>query len=129
MSTVPLLVFELLGRTKQAADCSRRKVGAVLTSPTGGIVSAGWNGLRDGSCRSGDCLRGKLSYEELPEFSDYTNNCKAVHAEQSAIDGAGKTDIAGFTLWVTCEPCPGCTDLIKKHDLIFKVVDMKGSPA
>ena len=52
------------------ADCTRRKVGAVVMRPDGSIVSTGYNGApsKQGSCLGGDCPRGRASLDEVPGY-------------------------------------------------------------
>lgn len=112
---VPKVVVDLLVAARAAADCSRRKVGCVVTNVRGHVVSVGWNGLRNGgSCgKQQDCPRGRMSYETVPAFSSYANNCEALHAEDSALMAAG-TRAEGGTIWITCQPCPDCEILIEE---------------
>lgn len=87
-------------------------------SPEGEILGIGYNGVREGlrGCQEGSCPRGLLSYEEVKEFSSYSDPnspgyCTSMHAEVRAINAC----IArmGFvppncTLATTCKPCPDC---------------------
>lgn len=90
------------------ADCRRRAVGAVLTNSDHHIVATGYNGTRpgDAGCLSGACPRGQMSYEELKEFTDYSN-CIATHAEMNAILHAGQP-VQDMVMYVTDKPCPSC---------------------
>lgn len=108
-------VDELLAETAARADCTRRRVGAVIIRDSGLVVGIGWNGLtEDGaSCTAGACPRGQLSYEEVPAAAPYAGNCAAEHAEVAAIRRAG-TWAAGSTLYVTAEPCPWCAEACEK---------------
>lgn len=104
----------LLSVTK-AADCSRRRVGALVVNDRGELVGTGWNGLTEGSCTKGDCPRGRLSYSELEADAPY-DNCDAIHAEDSAMRSAGDK-CQGATLLVTCEPCADCKKLIDEKGI------------
>lgn len=96
------------------ADCTRAKVGALLVSRDH-KVTPGYNGAPHGApgCASaGACPRGRLSVEECPRNSDYSN-CIAIHAERNAIMRSSPEDRPGATLYVTRKPCPECWVLIK----------------
>lgn len=109
------------------ADCTRRKVGAVLVTD-GQVVSTGYNGTVDAGqpgCLSGACPRGQKSYEEVPEFTSYAigdvGGCIAVHAEFNAMDQAvarGLT-LRGSTIFVTCQPCEWCAGTMKSLGVAF----------
>ena len=100
-------MIELLQAARTQADCARRQVAAILVQDYGTVVGTGWNSLPQGSCVAGDCPRGRCSYDTIPAFSDYTDNCVAVHAEVMAIREAGERAL-GAMLVVTCRPCPDC---------------------
>lgn len=97
------------------ADCSRRKVGAMIVKGNR-VVSTGYNGSPAGSpksCLKGDCPRGK---SDVPAFSSYDTGpgaCIAVHAEANALLYADREDCKGATLYLTCAPCDGCKRLIE----------------
>lgn len=116
------------------ADCTRARVGAVLVSREH-RVSIGYNGLPTGvpgCATAGNCPRGTHfplpsggydpnscacgaewpCAEAVPPDSDYAN-CAADHAEYNAVTRARPEDLAGATLYVTREPCPRCSTLIK----------------
>lgn len=97
------------------ADCTRRKVGAVLMRPDHTIVSTGYNGApsKGGSCLNGECPRGRKSYEDLPPESSYDRTgCIALHAEQNALFRASWDEMQGATLYITDAPCDGCKRMI-----------------
>ena len=113
-------VLALLSGATRAADCRRRRVGAVAVDNAGRVLSVGWNGLDDGSCLEGACPRGRLSYEELPPNSSYAGNCSAIHAEESALRATEKCR----TLYVTEVPCPQCEVLIEDDGCDVVVVKL-----
>lgn len=114
------------------ADCTRRKVGAVVVSRNS-IVATGYNGsppgepgcLSDGACPRGQhyplepalcaCLGAwpcGLAVQPNSSYDTGKGSCIALHAEQNALIRAG--DRAQWaTLYCTDEPCDGCWKLIK----------------
>jgi dCMP deaminase len=96
----------------QRAECSRRKVGALLVLK-GKIRGHGYNGALPGmpNCLEGACPRGALSASECPPNSDYAN-CIADHAERNAVRNTDPRHVAGSTLYVSAKPCPSCWTLI-----------------
>ena len=101
------------------ADCRRsRHAAIVFDDATKDIIAMGYNGLASGcgSCLDGDCPRGLLSKAEYPSLGAYNDGpgrCDAVHAEVNAIIRAGIDRTRGRTLYVTGEPCHGCSVVIK----------------
>ncbi|MGW1859335.1 deoxycytidylate deaminase [Streptomyces collinus] len=96
------------------ADCTRRKVGAILVNARNEVRGVGYNGAPAGipGCLSaGACPRGKLDTSECEPGSDYAN-CIADHAERNALRHANPAELRGATLYVTDEPCPSCWTLI-----------------
>lgn len=113
--------YFLAGATWAAtrADCTRRKVGAVLVNARNEVRGVGYNGAPSGipGCLSaGACPRGKLSADECAPNSDYSN-CIADHAERNALRHADPRELFGSTLYVTDEPCPSCWTLIRATGL------------
>ena len=100
------------------ADCRRSKHAAIIFDErTKDIISMGYNGLpsKQGSCLAGDCSRGLMSKSEIPSMADYSSGpgrCDAVHAEANAIIRAGLR-ARGCTIYITGEPCHGCSVLIQ----------------
>ena len=99
------------------ADCTRRKVGAVIVDKDHRIVSTGYNGAWPGgpSCLAGQCPRGRMSKEEVVPGSSYdtgAGSCIALHAEQNAISYADWGKMQGSTIYITHEPCGGCQRMI-----------------
>lgn len=96
------------------ADCSRRKVGAVLLGPDRRVVGVGYNGYpagQPGCASEGACPRGRLSYEQVEAGQSYTSGsgvCGALHAEENACSWVDRAARVGATLYVTDEPCPNC---------------------
>ncbi len=96
------------------ADCSRRRVGAVIVGEDHRIVSTGYNGSPPGgpSCLLGDCPRGNSSVTPGSSYDTGAGSCIAVHAEANAIIWADPSRLAGSTLYCTHAPCDGCGRLI-----------------
>ena len=111
-----LAVAEIMS---ERSTCSRRKVGAVLVQDNR-IVATGYNGATPGKahCTDGGCPRGQLSYLEVPPNADYNLfPCVAVHAEANAIIRAGYGMAKGGTLYITCEPCQQCLNMIEAAEI------------
>lgn len=99
------------------ADCTRRKVGAVIVLPDRTIVATGYNGSPSGgpSCLLGECPRGRMSRDEVAPGSSYdtgAGSCVALHAEQNALLRASWDEMQGSTLYCTDKPCEGCARMI-----------------
>jgi dCMP deaminase len=99
------------------ADCTRRRVGAVLVKDNR-IVATGYNGAPagDSGCLEGACPRGQLSYEELQEHSDYERGpgrCISIHAEVNTLLYSSLDDRRGAVLYITDAPCPACMKVIR----------------
>jgi len=99
------------------ADCTRRKVGAVIMRPDHSVVSTGYNGGPSGgdSCLMGKCPRGLMSEDEVAPGSSYDTgpgSCIALHAEQNALLRADWDEMQNATLYITEEPCEGCVRMI-----------------
>lgn len=109
--------LELAKTVALRADCTRRKVGAVLMMPDHSIAATGYNGGYSGgsSCLRGECPRGQLTTEQLASNSDYSSGqgtCIALHAEWNVLLRASWEQMIGSTLYVTDEPCHLCWNLI-----------------
>lgn len=104
------------------ADCSRRKVGAVLVRDNR-IVSTGYNGSPPGgpSCLAGECPRSSSNVEPGSSYDTGPGSCIAAHAEQNAIIYAGRDKCLGATIYVTEVPCGGCDRMIEAAG-IYKMV-------
>ena len=98
------------------ADCSRRQVGAVIITEDRRIVATGYNGAapgRLGCLTDGACPRATSGVESLvTSYDTGVGACVALHAEQNAMLRASWAEMNGSTLYVTCEPCPGCTRML-----------------
>ena len=111
------------------AECTRRKVGAVLFSPDRRVIAQGYNGAAPGapSCLEGACPRGLKTTTEVAPGSSYDTgpgSCIATHAEANALLWAGK-EARGATLYITDDPCDGCWRLIRNAGVV-RVVTPNG---
>lgn len=101
------------------ADCRRKLCGAVILNTDHRVISTGYNGTapgRDG-CLAGNCPRGRLSYVEVAEGSDYDKPgskgyCIATHAEMNALLYADPLHLNGATMACTIKPCNWCYKII-----------------
>lgn len=96
------------------ADCSRRRVGAVIVDGQRRVVSSGYNGSPPGgpSCLNGDCPRSNSGVDPGSSYDTGPGACIANHAEANAIIWADPQRMIGATLYITCPPCEGCQRLI-----------------
>lgn len=109
------------------ADCSRRRVGAVVVNKRHRIVSTGYNGSApsDVSCLAGQCPRAQSDVEPGSSYDSGPGSCIAVHAEANALLYAGVDAARGGTIYVTSRPCLGCLRLImaSQVDLVYSAED------
>lgn len=106
------------------AECSRRKVGAVLVRNET-IVGTGFNGSPPGepSCLDGACPRA-ASGPVKPGTGYAESGCVAIHAETNAIIRAGRERCLGATLYVTHECCDLCAPLVRASGITRVVTPM-----
>jgi dCMP deaminase len=94
-------------------DCIRRQHGAVIVK-NHKIVSTGYNGAPPGSEKScgatGQCPR-NLDPTAKHSQGEY-DRCWATHAESNALLRASWEEMQGATIYITGEPCSGCSKLI-----------------
>jgi dCMP deaminase len=94
-------------------DCVRAQHGAVVVKDHK-IVSTGYNGTPSGDPRScgatGQCPRA-LDPNSQHAIGNY-DLCWATHAESNALLRASWDDLRGATLYITGQPCSGCSKLI-----------------
>lgn len=94
-------------------DCVRAQHGAVVVKDHK-IVSTGYNGTPAGDERScgstGQCPRAldKTAQHAKGEY----DLCWSTHAEANALLRASWGDLLGATLYITGQPCSGCSKLI-----------------
>lgn len=99
----------------QRADCSRRKVGAVVLDAHHRVLSVGYNGAPSGApgcLTAGACPRGSSDVEPGSSYDTGPGTCIAVHAEMNALLHADPVRQVGGTLALTDAPCQGCQKAI-----------------
>lgn len=112
------------------ADCTRRRVGAVVLDTGHRVVATGYNGAPPGErgCLEGGCPRGLLSYQECQPYKGY-ENCISNHAEVNALLYADRSKVEGGTLYVTDQPCISCCKVIANSGIAMVVSpDREGKP-
>lgn len=84
--------------------CNRRRVGCVIATADGHIVSTGYNGSPPGAPHCDD--DGHLMHD---------GHCvRTIHAEANAVSHAARMGLplAGCSAYVTTKPCPSCMMLL-----------------
>ena len=116
------------------ADCTRRRVGAVVFDEANRILSTGYNGAPSGrtGCLDGGCPRGRLGHDELPENAPYEDPgsagfCISIHAESNALLFADPVRRRGGWIAITHAPCPGCQKLLANSGLQTAVWPASGA--
>jgi dCMP deaminase len=108
----------LAGAVAARADCTRRQVGAVVLDADRRVLSVGYNGAPPGArgcLTAGACPRGRQTGAQVPPGSSYDTgpgSCIANHAEANALLYSDPLRRRGGTLYVTHEPCGGCSRLL-----------------
>lgn len=95
------------------ADCSRRKVGAVIVDQDHRIISTGYNGSAAGApgcLTDGACPRAR-AFGVKPGAGYEESACVAIHAEHNAVLYA-RRDLRGCAIYITDAPCQQCTVLL-----------------
>lgn len=98
------------------ADCSRRRIGALVVDQNHRIVSTGYNGppAGDRGCLTANaCPRGRSTVPAGSSYDTGEGACIAIHAEQNALLYAGQKGCKDNTLYITDRPCDGCWRFIR----------------
>ncbi len=107
--------MELAEVVRKRADCTRRKVGAVIVKDYR-IISTGYNGTPHTikNCSEGGCQRCKKRDERKINWYEYEESCVCIHAEQNAIIQAAYLGAStkGATLYSTTNPCSSCAKML-----------------
>ena len=95
------LFMDLCHRLAQESTCLRARVGCVLTTAAGRILSTGYNGSPAGitHCHPATCGR-----HHAP--------CQALHAEQNAVAYLRSHHEEDKTCYLTHSPCHSCLKLL-----------------
>jgi len=103
------------------ADCTRRKVGALIVKDYR-IISTGYNGTPHNikNCSEGGCERCKKRDEGKINWYEYEESCICIHAEQNAIIQAAYlgSSTKGSALYSTTLPCVSCSKMIINAGII-----------
>lgn len=103
------------------ADCSRRKVGAVIVRDNR-VVATGYNGALPGEigCLDGGCPRANSDVEPGSQYDHGPGACIAIHAELNAVLFAAKNGVRveGCIMYVTQEPCATCWRLVQQAGIV-----------
>ena len=99
---------QILDSIKSRSSCSRRHIGAIITTPSHEIITTGYNGTPSGvpDCDQGGCLR---CSGDTPSGEGY-EYCLCVHSEMNAIYSAAKQgkSVVDSTVYVSDMPCLSC---------------------
>jgi dCMP deaminase len=113
------LMMDIAERMSLQSTCTRvRRVGAVLVSSEGYIVSTGYNGAPHGVQHCDEVEAGCLLGED--------GSCmRAVHAEMNCILQCARrgTSSMGTSLYSTHFPCPACAQAIVQAGIVRLVWD------
>lgn len=92
------------------ADCTRRRVGAILVDSDRRLRGSGYNGARSGgpSCLKGECPRGQSDVPPLSSYDTGAGSCVAIHAELNLVLYTSPEERRNGTIYITCQPCDGC---------------------
>ena len=99
------------------STCAKIKVGAVLVTPRGQVISTGFNGTPPGHehCKthfSGPRSREALGEDEFLRQHSRFSMERELHAEENAITFADPTKLIGSSLFCTWSPCWSCAKTI-----------------
>ena len=106
---------------RSRADCTRRKVGALVVKDFR-IISTGYNGTPHGikNCSAGGCTRCIRRDTKEIDWYEYEESCVCIHAEQNAIIQAAYqgTSTKGATLYSTTNPCSSCAKMLINSGIV-----------
>lgn len=104
-------------------DCTRRQVGAVVLDTSHRVLSVGYNGTAPGvpGCLEGACPRASSTVAPGSSYDTGPGSCISTHAEANALLFADPVRRQGGTLYVSCEPCGGCSRVIRASGVALVV--------
>lgn len=105
------------------ADCSRRKVGAVIFDTDWRVLAVGYNGAQPGgpSCLAGQCPRGLSDVAPGSSYDTGSGSCIAIHGEANALLYSDPMRRRGGVIAITDKPCGGCLRLLLGSGLALAV--------
>lgn len=106
------------------ADCTRRKVGAVILDVDHRIIGAGYNGTYRGGvgCLAGGCPRALSDVASGSSYDTGPGACISTHAELNArLDVSDLNRLAGATMYVTAPPCAGCLKWLANTPITYLI--------
>ena len=120
--------MDLAEVVKSRADCTRRRVGAVVVKDFR-IITTGYNGTPHGikNCSEGGCSRcSRRDKGEITSY-EYEESCVCIHAEQNAIIQAAYLSVStrGATLYSTTNPCSSCAKMLINAGIVRVVCKME----
>ncbi len=111
---------------RERADCTRRKVGAIIVKDKR-IIATGYNGTPHNikNCSEGGCKRCRQRDEGKISAIEYEESCVCIHAEQNAIIQAAYLGISTKEAIFYCTnlPCSTCAKMIINagiKEVVFK---------
>lgn len=98
--------IELADAASRRATCDRARVGCVIVSKFGHVISSGYNGS----------LPGELHCDQIGHQMEGGHCIRTIHAEVNAIVACAKHGISteGASLYTTHSPCNTCFRILKQ---------------
>jgi dCMP deaminase len=113
--------LDIADTVAKRADCSRRKVGALIVRDNR-AVSAGYNGAlaKERGCLAGGCPRATSNVAPGSQYEHGAGACIAIHAELNAVLFAAKEglSIKGCSMYITTDPCKTCERLVQQAGIV-----------
>lgn len=119
-------LLDMANAVKQRSSCSRRQIGAVITTRSHEIITTGYNGTPSNhlDCNLGGCMRCE---SDAPSGTGY-EYCLCVHAEMNAIYSAAKQgkSVTNSILYVSDMPCIQCVKALVQCQIRYVYYDIDG---
>lgn len=118
--------FWALERVANRSSCVRRRIGAVIFSSEGVLLSTGFNHPEDlaQNCAE-NCPRAKSDVPAYSSYKDGPGKCIAIHAEDAALRKTTPEERKGGTMMITANPCQDCWKLLEASGLAGWIVVKK----